>query len=204
MRQCTRSRTVRKAQSVSSPEIAELLGPDPLAEALRGKTRDLLATLFDEELTQVLAAAKGERVASRCGDPAWDEGTRTDHGAWEGAASHASGTPLDARGTRARMEESPAHLLPAAGSSSGRSPVGGVPVRGEQPADQGGAGAPAAGRAALQKRGGPGSWAACDRALRRGGLARLSRSGLLSCTWMRSRCGPGSPRRWCRPRCLWL
>lgn len=67
MRQCTRSRTVRKAQSVSSPEIAELLGPDPLTEALRGKIRDVLATLFDEELTQVLAAAKGERVASRCG-----------------------------------------------------------------------------------------------------------------------------------------
>ena len=67
MKQCTRSRQVRKAQSVSSPEIAELLGPDPLTEALRGKVRDLLATLFDEELTQVLGAAKGQRVATRCG-----------------------------------------------------------------------------------------------------------------------------------------
>src|SRR3989337_3709829 len=67
MKQCTRSRQVRKAQSVSSPEIAEVLGPDPLTEALRGKVRDLLATLFDEELTQVLGAAKGQRVATRCG-----------------------------------------------------------------------------------------------------------------------------------------
>jgi len=67
MTQCTRSRQVRKAQSVSSPEIAELLGPDPLTEALRGKIRDVLATLFDEELTQVLGAAKGQRVATRCG-----------------------------------------------------------------------------------------------------------------------------------------
>src|SRR3990172_7313609 len=66
-KQGTRRRQVRKAQSVSSPEIAELLGPDPLTEALRGKVRDLLATLFDEELTQVLGAAKGQRVATRCG-----------------------------------------------------------------------------------------------------------------------------------------
>ena len=52
---------------MSSPEIAELVGPDPLTEALRGKVRDLVATLFDEEVTQVLGAAKGERVATRCG-----------------------------------------------------------------------------------------------------------------------------------------
>ncbi len=67
MKQCTRSRQVRKAQSVSPPEMAELLGPDPLTEALRGKIRDVLAMLFDEELTQVLGAAKGQRVATRCG-----------------------------------------------------------------------------------------------------------------------------------------
>ncbi len=67
MKQCTRSRRLRKAQSVSPPELTELLGPDPLTEALREKIRDVLATLFDEELTQVLAAAKGERTASRCG-----------------------------------------------------------------------------------------------------------------------------------------
>jgi hypothetical protein len=149
MTQGTRSRTVRKAQSVSSPEIAELLGPDPLTEALRGKVRDLLATLFDEELTQVLGAAKGEWVATRCGDPAWDEDTRTDHWAWDGAASHAPGTPLHVGGARARMDEPLPGPLPAAGSSGGRRPGGGVPVRGEQPADHRGAGAPAAGRTAL-------------------------------------------------------
>jgi transposase-like protein len=47
--------------------MAELFGPDPLIEALRGTTREALITLFDEELTQVLGAAKGERVARRGG-----------------------------------------------------------------------------------------------------------------------------------------
>jgi hypothetical protein len=37
MQQCTRSRQVRKAQSVAAPELAEFLGPDPLTEALRGE-----------------------------------------------------------------------------------------------------------------------------------------------------------------------
>jgi transposase-like protein len=38
-----------------------------LTEALRGKIREALVTLFDEELTQVLGAVKGERVATRRG-----------------------------------------------------------------------------------------------------------------------------------------
>src|SRR3990172_9352619 len=67
MTQCTRSRQLRKAQCAAGPELAELLGPDPLTEALREKVREALVTLFDEEVTQVLGAAKGERVATRCG-----------------------------------------------------------------------------------------------------------------------------------------
>lgn len=67
MEKCTRRRRIRKGQSGPGPDLADLLGPDPLTEALRGKIRDALVELFDEELTQVLAAAKGERVATRCG-----------------------------------------------------------------------------------------------------------------------------------------
>jgi len=67
MGKSTRNRPVRKAECGSGVGPAELLGPDPLTEALRGKLREALVTLFDEELTQVLGAVKGERVATRCG-----------------------------------------------------------------------------------------------------------------------------------------
>lgn len=67
MEQCTRNRRRKKAQCEAGPNVGTLLGPDPLTEALRGKIREALVTLFDEELTQVLGAAKGERVATRWG-----------------------------------------------------------------------------------------------------------------------------------------
>ncbi len=67
MGKCTRNRWGRKAQFGSGATPADLLGPDPLTEALRGRIREALITLFDEELTQVLGAAKGERVTTRCG-----------------------------------------------------------------------------------------------------------------------------------------
>lgn len=67
MGKCTRNRRVRKEQFASVVAPADLLGPDPLTEALRGKIRQALVTLFDEELTQVLGGAKSERVATRCG-----------------------------------------------------------------------------------------------------------------------------------------
>ena len=67
MEKCTRNRREKKAQSEGGPHVETLLGPDPLTEALRGKIRKVLAALFDEELTQVLAAAKGERIGGRQG-----------------------------------------------------------------------------------------------------------------------------------------
>lgn len=67
MQKCTRSRRRKEAQSEGGPDLGTLLGPDPLTEMLRGKIREALLTLFDEELTQVLGAAKGERAATRCG-----------------------------------------------------------------------------------------------------------------------------------------
>jgi len=67
MGKCTRSRRLKEAQSEGNPDVGTLLGSDPLTEALRGRIREALLTLFDEELTQVLSAAKGERVAARCG-----------------------------------------------------------------------------------------------------------------------------------------
>lgn len=67
MEQSTRSRWRTKAQSVGQPNLEALLGPDPLTEALRAKIREVLVTLFEEELATVLGAAKGERVATRAG-----------------------------------------------------------------------------------------------------------------------------------------
>lgn len=67
MEKCTRSRRRKEAQSEGGPDVGTLLGPDPLTATLRGKIREALLTLFDEELTQVLSAARGERVAARCG-----------------------------------------------------------------------------------------------------------------------------------------
>jgi transposase-like protein len=67
MEQSTRNRRLKEAQCEAGPNVGTLLGPDPLTEALRGKIREALVTLFDAELTQVLGAAKGERVASHCG-----------------------------------------------------------------------------------------------------------------------------------------
>jgi hypothetical protein len=67
MEQCTRNHRLKEAQCEAGPNVGALLGPDPLTEALRGKIREALVTLFDEELTQVLGAAKGERLATRCG-----------------------------------------------------------------------------------------------------------------------------------------
>jgi transposase-like protein len=67
MEQCTRNHRLKEAQCEAGPNVGALLGPDPLTEALRGKIREALVTLFDEELTQVLGAAKGERVVTRCG-----------------------------------------------------------------------------------------------------------------------------------------
>ena len=65
MDKCTRNRWGRKEQFGSGSAPADLLGPDPLTEALRGKIREALETLFEEELTQVLIAAKRERAANR-------------------------------------------------------------------------------------------------------------------------------------------
>ncbi len=67
MEQSTRNRRLKEAECEAGPNVGTLLGPDPLTEALRGKIREALVSLFDEELTQVLGAAKGERVASRSG-----------------------------------------------------------------------------------------------------------------------------------------
>lgn len=58
MAQCTQSRDGRKVECTSGSKMVALLGPDPLTEALRGEIRDALVALFDEELTQVLGAAK--------------------------------------------------------------------------------------------------------------------------------------------------
>ncbi len=154
MKQSTRSPKVRKAQSVAGPEIAELLGPDPLTEALRGKIRDVLATLFDEELTQVLGAAKGQRVATRWWIPARREGPGAHDGAGDGAGGGAPWASLHGGRARAGKDEPLPGPLPAAGTSGGRRPPGGVPGGREQPSDQGGAG-PAAARAGLQERGVP-------------------------------------------------
>ncbi len=73
MGKCTRNRWGRKEQFGSGSAPADLLGPDPLTEALRGKIREALETLFEEELTQVLAATKRERAADRQG---YRHGTR--------------------------------------------------------------------------------------------------------------------------------
>jgi transposase-like protein len=44
-----------------------LLGPDPLSEALRGKIREVIWTLAEAELSEVLAALPYERNGARCG-----------------------------------------------------------------------------------------------------------------------------------------
>ncbi len=67
MTQSTRSRWQTKAQSAGDPDLEALLGPDPLTAALRGKIREALLTLVEEELATVLGAAKGERVTTRAG-----------------------------------------------------------------------------------------------------------------------------------------
>lgn len=52
---------------MGQPDLEALLSPDPLTAALQEKIREVLLTLFEEELARVLGAAKGERVATRNG-----------------------------------------------------------------------------------------------------------------------------------------
>src|SRR5688572_6352951 len=53
--------------------VKDLLGPDPLSEALRGQIREMILTLVEAELSQVLAAVPYQRVAGRQG---YRNGTR--------------------------------------------------------------------------------------------------------------------------------
>jgi putative transposase len=53
--------------------MKDLLGPDPLSEALRGQIREMILTLVEAELSQVLAAVPYQRVAERHG---YRNGTR--------------------------------------------------------------------------------------------------------------------------------
>ena len=61
MRRPTRKCRFTKERFSPVSQVSRLLGPDPLSEAPPGKIRNALVRLFDEELTQVLGAAKGER-----------------------------------------------------------------------------------------------------------------------------------------------
>lgn len=53
--------------------LEDLLGPDPLSEGLREKIREMILTLVEAELSQVLAALPYQRVAERQG---YRNGTR--------------------------------------------------------------------------------------------------------------------------------
>ena len=55
----------KRIQSVEQMEA--LLGPDPLSEALRGKIREMILTLAEAELSEVLAALPYERKGERRG-----------------------------------------------------------------------------------------------------------------------------------------
>lgn len=67
MKKFTRMHAARKAKSKSAPDLLDLLGPDPLTEALRGKVREAIEVLFDEELMAAVGAAKGMRTLDRRG-----------------------------------------------------------------------------------------------------------------------------------------
>lgn len=57
-----------KTQCIPSVDKMEaLLGPDPLTEALRGKVREMILTLVEGELAEVLSALPYERTGQRCG-----------------------------------------------------------------------------------------------------------------------------------------
>lgn len=56
-KQCTRT----------AGKMEALWGPDPLTEALRAKVREMILTLVDAELTEVLAASPYERTGERRG-----------------------------------------------------------------------------------------------------------------------------------------
>lgn len=51
----------------SFDEMEALLGPDPLSEALRGRIREMILTLAEAELREVLAAMPYERNGARRG-----------------------------------------------------------------------------------------------------------------------------------------
>ena len=51
----------------SLDQMEALLGPDPLSEALRGKIREMILTLVEAELREVLAALPYERNGARRG-----------------------------------------------------------------------------------------------------------------------------------------
>jgi len=51
----------------SLDQMEALLGPDPLSEALRGKIREMILTLAEAELREVLAAMPYERNGARRG-----------------------------------------------------------------------------------------------------------------------------------------
>jgi len=53
--------------SRSLHQMEAIMGPDPLTEALRGKVRELIETLVDAELTEVLAAVPYQRSQTRQG-----------------------------------------------------------------------------------------------------------------------------------------
>jgi len=57
----------------SVDQVEALLGPDPLSEALRGKIREMILTLAEAELSEVLAALPYERKGERRG---YRNGTR--------------------------------------------------------------------------------------------------------------------------------
>ena len=58
---------MRKQSTPSVSKMEALLGPDPLTEALRGKLREMILTLVEGELAEVLAALPYERKTERRG-----------------------------------------------------------------------------------------------------------------------------------------
>jgi len=58
---------MRKHSTPSMSKLEALLGSDPLTEALRGKIREVILTLAEAELTEVLAALPYERTGERRG-----------------------------------------------------------------------------------------------------------------------------------------
>jgi hypothetical protein len=96
-------------------------------EALRGTTREALVTLFDEELTQVLGAAKGERVVRRGGYRHGERERALTTGLGRVQVTVPRGRLFTPDGPGPRVAESLLAPLPAAGAGpqGGGEPPGG-------------------------------------------------------------------------------